>query len=86
MNKESHSFIFSYPFYLMTEYRDEKLIKQLEAEIEANKSDFVDCLSCLCFGELALLSPKVNKRAQAEDRLILELKKPKYVPDQKAAQ
>jgi hypothetical protein len=69
----------------MTEYRDEKLIKQLEAEIEENKLDSVDLMGCFAFGDLfsfCLLS-KTAKLERAEKRLALELKKPKYVPDQK---
>lgn len=64
---------------MATEYRDEKLIKQLELEVEENECGVFDCLMCFCFGGLGLICivPKYNKRKFASDRLLLELAKPK---------
>lgn len=72
----------------MTEYRNEKLIKELEAEIEENECGASDCLWCFCCGVLGLICivPKYNKRKLASDRLIIEYQKPKYIPDQKVVQ
>ncbi|KAG2199059.1 hypothetical protein INT46_011054 [Mucor plumbeus] len=75
---------------MSTVYRDEALIKQLEAEIEENECGASDCLWFFCCGIFGLVCiiPKYNKRKFANDRLILELSKPKYVPaavDQKQA-
>lgn len=64
------------------EYRDEKLCKELEQQIEENECGVFDCLMCFCFGGLGLICivPKYNKRKLANDRLLLELAKPKYTP------
>jgi hypothetical protein len=61
------------------EYRDEKLVKELEKEVEENECGVFDCLMCFCFGGLGLICivPKYNKRKFASDRLLLELAKPK---------
>jgi hypothetical protein len=73
---------------MATEYRDEKLIKELEKEIEENECGASDCLWCFCCGVFGLICivPKYNKRKFANDRLLAELAKPKYVPPQAAPQ
>ncbi|CAO3640401.1 unnamed protein product [Mucor hiemalis] len=64
---------------MATEYRDEKLVKELEKEVDENECGVFDCLMCFCFGGLGLICivPKYNKRKFASDRLLLELAKPK---------
>lgn len=64
---------------MATEYRDEKLIKELEKDIEENECGVFDCLMCYLFGGFGLICivPKYNKRKLANDRLLLELAKPK---------
>ncbi|KAL7320031.1 hypothetical protein PS15m_003102 [Mucor circinelloides] len=86
--KNSPSFLSKKKLYKMSvQYRDEALIKQLEAEIEENECGASDCLWFFCCGVFGLICiiPKYNKRKFANDRLILELSKPKFVPgvDQK---
>jgi hypothetical protein len=70
-----------------TEYRDERLCRELEAEIEQNECGPADALWCLCCGVFGLICivPKYNKRKFANDRLLAELAKPKYTaPPQQA--
>ncbi|GAA5798843.1 hypothetical protein HPULCUR_004249 [Helicostylum pulchrum] len=63
----------------MTEYRNEKLIKELEKEVEENECGVSDCCWCFCCGIFGLVCivPKYNARKLANDRLLLELAKPK---------
>lgn len=68
----------------MTEYRDEKLVAELEKEIQDNECGIDDLFWCCCCGVFGLICivPKYNKRKLANDRLIIELQKPKYNPNQ----
>ncbi len=60
---------------MSNQYRDEALVKQLEKEIEeANEHGASDCFWFLC---CALSGPNNEKRKTAEDRLALEMAKPK---------
>ncbi|EPB82425.1 hypothetical protein HMPREF1544_10812, partial [Mucor circinelloides 1006PhL] len=54
---------------MSVQYRDEALIKQLEAEIEENECGASDCLWFFCCGVFGLICiiPKYNKRKFAND-------------------
>jgi hypothetical protein len=61
------------------EYRDEKLVKELERQMEENECDASDCFrlfACHFLG-LVCIIPKYNRRKFASDRLLIELQKPK---------
>jgi hypothetical protein len=63
---------------MATEYRDERLVKELEAEIERNNCGVDDCLWIVCCGVFAAICvlPKYNKRQTAQSKLMIELAKP----------
>lgn len=61
------------------QYRDEALVKQLEKEIEeTNEHGASDCFWFLCCD---LSGPNNEKRKSAEQRLALEMAKPRKVPE-----
>jgi hypothetical protein len=62
----------------MSTYRNEKLIRELERDLEENECGASDCLWLFCCGIFGLVCviPKYNKRKFANDRLLDEMKKP----------
>lgn len=62
----------------MSVYRDERLIRKLEQDMEENECGASDCLWLFCCGVFGLVCvvPKYNKRKFTSELLLNELKKP----------